>query len=321
MTKQEKDLRAIFSGVIDLDVDARITALKKAVVWYEMLIPSHRLQFTPDEEAKFQKSLSTKNLGFGAGTPKPEAETALLMTLRLFARIMARFGVGSSVSIDMYYQLYAERKAELEAKDAKLRVKYAPILDALSRAYGGELGLTFKVRAGAAKARQFDGDGNIVFSTEYCDDLLKLRDESGIFAVVMGEIFPLVLKAASISRDAKGGFIFDAAKMAEASVKGARLMVRFVDSLGATVKPAVPVNREEAKPAAVKNIWYRGKMAEIFELIAGCEGTIHIDEIRRRVAAADVTRMVSFIAAKGAATGQWRLSKFRNGWIDFQWTR
>jgi hypothetical protein len=315
-----KELESKLAAYINIHRNARLAALGSILEWYERSVPTARARFAAEDEMRYQKALRVRSSGLGAGRTDEERETAYLMVIRLFERVMVRFGVDRP--IDEYLTKLESRRRELEEREARVRARYAHLVNGLQSVFA-PFGVKFELAPDARLPRTFDANKTIHFSVDYAEELIQALAVNGVFGVAIGEIMPLVCKALSIETDSNGKAAISASLMGENLSKLAVHTVQFVMANAAQIQksaiplPNVPPPDEDVK---MKNIWYRGKMAKVFEFLLACEGTTHVNTIREIVPeAADITRMLGLIAEQGDKLGLWKLKKYRNGYVEFTW--
>lgn len=314
-----RELHNILSGIIAIESEKRIEALASAVAWYEGVIPMVRLRFNADEERSFLRGQKAKNLGVAPGTPNHEREAALIAVLRIYERIVVRFLTVPAV--DDYWKKYEEKKGALEAAALKIKAKYGHLMEGLAKAFGAVFGVGFRVDVEATKPRGFTRERQIIYSRDYAEGLRKKLAEEGVYPLILSQV-DIAVKAASLVTEPDGTVCVDPDKIVE---NLGRVGVVLTEILKATPvvadqKRVLPGPDEpKVKAGPVKNIWFRGRIGKIFDVLLECGGTIHVSEIRSRVPEAiDADRLIRFIAERGRETGQWKLRKYQNGWIEFE---
>lgn len=314
-----RDLHPLLSGVISVEVSKRVEALAAAVAWYESAIPYVRTQFRADEERSFQRGQKAKNLGVSSGTPDNEREAALITTLRIYEKIVVRFFAVPEV--DNYLKKFEEKRQALESAASKLRAKYGHLMDGLAKAFGSAFGVGFQVDLEAVKPRGFTRDRKIVYSKDYAEELRKKLADEGVYALLLSQV-DIVVKAAALTTDGDGSLYVDPDKVIEHLGRIGSLLTEILKATPVIpeqkrVMPSTP--EPKAKMGPVKNIWFRGRIGKIFDVLLQSGGTIHITEIRKLVPeAVDADRLIRFIGERGRDTGLWNLRKYGNGWIEFK---
>lgn len=189
-----QELGTIYKSCITADTKVRVAALTAAVQWFDQNLvgllaalpkpagatPAKCL--SPEQQKLFATATKAKNLGLQAPGPE-EQETALLMCLRKYEGVWK--DVPELPKIDVVYDQYKAKKAELEQAFAAEQAKLNTVLVPLNTAFAG-LGVSF-TSAKAEKARQMDGEGKIILSHDLVKTLAQKQRQQGLIPVLFSE--------------------------------------------------------------------------------------------------------------------------------------
>lgn len=311
-----QELAGVLKPVVALTPEDRIEAMTLATAWWlrfaarglsDLAAVAKSIRKTYSDHTtmrSFDRAQKARILALSSGAQLAEREAALLVSLRQFEQTFSWLvDCGEEFHVDFYLRYLEVRRGVLERRRAQVEKTYEKVLSWLQRTFPS---VTFAVSQDPdADACVFDANRRIIVTAAFLDTLDAATPEF-LFAT----FFPKVCRAMAVQRDAIGGITLNVelALGQATSVAWAALQ-----SFSGVPKEA------SVRPVKVKNEWFRGRMARIFEILATGPGYCAVAEIRRQVPEAlDVTRMLGLIADRGRETGRWELKKYRSGRVEFR---
>ncbi len=307
----------LYSKYIDLDTAARNRALEGLVSWFESRLPFMLASLDTTRRATYDKAQKVRPMATDKRTPVEERETALCMMLRRYEIAAAFQNTYKNLeTLDTVQNTLETQRHLLEAARLAKLTAFSGLLKSLNDCFG-VLGIKFEISDNASSNRAFDGNGTVIFSTTYADQIKEYHP----IDLIQGEL-PTALKAASVTVGVDGKPFLDNTKAMRFLPDVLANCGSYFKSLGigntGTFRPApqaAPQAAPKPAPAAPKASGttkhplntYRGVKGEVFQRLLDAMGPVSMDVLYSGLQCEKATRLrlISHLTKDGTLNGKW----------------
>lgn len=347
MKPKKPELVALLKEVEStLNRSDRLVVLRKIAAWY---ITSCSLKGTAvTTDSTFKRAVKTCDRGMLPSTPAEEAETAMLVGIKLFEKIWNSIDPPAvnekkRATLAEAMEVLATESARLAAIEQALQAKYVPYLGFVNQVFA-EFGFRYEVHK-QERARIVNARDRVVrVSREYageCLDDVKRHPT----AVIFRELTP-VIRALSLV-DRLGTFEIDLKLVNENMAKVHEVCSRLLDpakipavpahvaapaNVSAPVTPRAPraTRTASAAPAntqpysGVKPLFRPGTMTDkLYQRLVSLCGAdfscdVQSDELFKGLSSGDPNALLNDLVRKGKQTNAFVITRYKNGYLKFE---
>ena len=292
----------------------RLNALRGAILWLEEVIADDaQTLFTELEQNRFTQAAKARNLALADHTEANEAEAASLMTIRLYERLLQRFGF-SGRPIDEVVSLLELNREAIAIQEEADRLAVGGLLNGIQEVFRS-FRINFSMAHNTKKRRAIVPGKEIIFSVEYLKELQAIADDAGIFAVLLSEILPIVVKAMSFEQVGSSDSRPSSLRLQTNLETVALHLAKFAHANGLIVD--VPLDSLTAKPDLIPDEWFRGRMSDMFAFLQNHAGKPIPYELVWRLGGERTDAMLEFIRTTGERCNKFKLTIVKKFYVKF----